>query len=101
MAADVSGLGPKGPEGDISTAPRTQLDAEASVRIAKGLTGIVYLPRLPRTGSLLAKSSHRGQGGGGALGTPAGRVLVLAGHDTNISHISGLLQPIPEAEDVA
>jgi len=28
----------------------------------------------------------------GALGIPASRVLVLAGHDTNISHISGLLQ---------
>jgi 4-phytase/acid phosphatase len=27
----------------------------------------------------------------GALGQPATRVLVLAGHDTNIAHIAGLL----------
>lgn len=41
-SADVSGLGPKGPSGDIYTAPHLQLDAQASIRIAKGFTAVIY-----------------------------------------------------------
>jgi TonB-dependent receptor len=41
-AADVSGLGPKGPTGDVYTLPHLQIDAQGSVRIARGLTAVVY-----------------------------------------------------------
>ena len=41
-AADVSGLGPNGPTGDVYTLPHLQLDAQASVRMGHGLTGVVY-----------------------------------------------------------
>jgi hypothetical protein len=41
-SADVSGLGPKGPSGDIYTLAHLQLDAQASFRIAKGLSAVVY-----------------------------------------------------------
>ena len=41
-AADVSGLGPHGPSGDIYYYPHLQLDAQASYRIGHGLTAVVY-----------------------------------------------------------
>jgi TonB-dependent receptor len=41
-ASDVSKLGPKGPTGDVYTLPHLQLDAQASVRVARGLTAMVY-----------------------------------------------------------
>ena len=41
-AADVSGLGPHGPSGDIYYYPHLQLDAQASYRIGYGLTALVY-----------------------------------------------------------
>jgi TonB-dependent receptor len=41
-SADVSGLGPHGPSGDIYTLAHLQLDAQASVRLAKGLSLVVY-----------------------------------------------------------
>jgi TonB-dependent receptor len=41
-AGDPTGLGPKGPTGDVYTYPHLQLDAQASVRIAKGFTAMVY-----------------------------------------------------------
>jgi TonB-dependent receptor len=41
-ASDVSELGSKGPSGDIYTLPHLQLDAQASVRIARGLSAVVY-----------------------------------------------------------
>ena len=41
-AADVSHLGPTGPTGDIYTLPHFQLDAQASVRLAHGLSFVVY-----------------------------------------------------------
>ena len=41
-SADVSGLGPTGPTGDIYTLPHLQLDAQASIRLARGFTAVVY-----------------------------------------------------------
>jgi TonB-dependent receptor len=41
-ASDVSGLGPKGPTGDVYTLPHLQLDAQASIRLGKGFSAIVY-----------------------------------------------------------
>jgi len=41
-SADVSDLGPKGPSGDIYTLPHLQLDAQASFRIGRGLSAVVY-----------------------------------------------------------
>ena len=41
-SSDVSELGPKGPSGDIYTLPHLQLDAQASFRIGKGLSAVVY-----------------------------------------------------------
>lgn len=41
-ASDVSGLGPKGPTGDVYTLPHLQLDAQASIRLAKGFSAVVY-----------------------------------------------------------
>ena len=41
-ASDVSGLGPHGPTGDVYTLAHTQLDAQASIRIAHGLSAVVY-----------------------------------------------------------
>jgi TonB-dependent receptor len=41
-ANDVSGLGPHGPTGDVYTMPHFQLDAQASVRLAHGLSFVVY-----------------------------------------------------------
>jgi TonB-dependent receptor len=41
-SSDVSGLGPKGPTGDVYTLPHLQLDAQASVRLSHGLTAMVY-----------------------------------------------------------
>ena len=41
-ASDVSKLGPTGPSGDVYTLPHLQLDAQATVRIARGLTAVVY-----------------------------------------------------------
>jgi len=38
--ADVSGLGPKGPSGDIYTLSHFQVDAQASYRFWKGLTAV-------------------------------------------------------------
>ena len=37
-AADVSGLGPNGPSGDVYTLPHLQLDAQASFRLGHGLS---------------------------------------------------------------
>jgi len=37
-AADVSGLGPKGPSGDVYTLAHLQLDAQGTVRLGKGLS---------------------------------------------------------------
>ncbi len=39
---DPSGLGPKGPSGDIYTYAHTQLDAQGSYRITHGLTAMAY-----------------------------------------------------------
>jgi len=41
-SADVSGLGPKGPSGDIYTLPHLQLDAQASIRLGHGLSAVIY-----------------------------------------------------------
>ncbi len=41
-ASDVSHLGPTGPTGDVYTLPHFQLDAQASVRLAHGLSFVVY-----------------------------------------------------------
>ena len=41
-ASDVSGLGPNGPTGDVYTLPHLQLDAQASIRLAHGLSAVVY-----------------------------------------------------------
>jgi TonB-dependent receptor len=41
-ASDVSALGPKGPSGDVYTLSHLQLDAQASVRLAHGLTAVIY-----------------------------------------------------------
>jgi hypothetical protein len=41
-SSDVSGLGPHGPSGDVYTLAHTQLDAQASIRIAHGLSAVVY-----------------------------------------------------------
>jgi TonB-dependent receptor len=41
-SADVSGLGPHGPSGDIYTLPHLQLDAQATFRIGHGLSAVVY-----------------------------------------------------------
>lgn len=41
-SGDPTGLGPKGPTGDVYTYPHLQLDAQASVRLAKGFTAVVY-----------------------------------------------------------
>jgi len=41
-ASDPSALGPKGPSGDIYTLPHLQLDAQASVRLAHGVSMIAY-----------------------------------------------------------
>jgi TonB-dependent receptor len=41
-ASDVSGLGPHGPTGDVYTMAHFQLDAQASVRLAHGLSFVVY-----------------------------------------------------------
>ena len=41
-SSDVSGLGPHGPAGDVYTLAHTQLDAQASIRIAHGLSAVVY-----------------------------------------------------------
>ena len=41
-ASDVSGLGPHGPTGDVYTMPHFQLDAQATVRLAHGLSFVVY-----------------------------------------------------------
>ncbi len=41
-ASDPSGLGPTGPSGDVYTLPHTQLDAQASIRMGQGFTGVIY-----------------------------------------------------------
>jgi TonB-dependent receptor len=41
-AADVSGLGPNGPSGDVYTLPHLQLDAQVSVRLAYGFSYVAY-----------------------------------------------------------
>ncbi len=41
-ASDVSGLGPHGPTGDVYTLPHLQLDAQASIRLAHGLSFVAY-----------------------------------------------------------
>ena len=41
-ANDASHLGPTGPSGDVYTLPHLQLDAQASIRLARGLSAIVY-----------------------------------------------------------
>ncbi len=41
-ASDVSGLGPHGPTGDVYTLPHLQLDAQASIRLGKGFSAVVY-----------------------------------------------------------
>jgi hypothetical protein len=41
-ANDPSGLGPKGPSGDIYTMPHEQLDAQGSVRLGGGFTFMAY-----------------------------------------------------------
>jgi TonB-dependent receptor len=41
-SADVSGLGPTGPTGDVYTLPHLQLDVQASIRLAHGFTAVVY-----------------------------------------------------------
>ena len=40
--ADPSGLGPKGPSGDVWTLPHTQLDAQVSYKITHNLTAMAY-----------------------------------------------------------
>jgi TonB-dependent receptor len=40
-AADVSGLGPRGPSGDVYTLAHLQLDAQASIRLGHGLSAVV------------------------------------------------------------
>ncbi len=42
-ASDVSGLGPHGPTGDVYTLAHFQVDAQASMRIARGLSAVVYV----------------------------------------------------------
>jgi TonB-dependent receptor len=39
--ADPSGLGPKGPSGDVYTLPHFQVDAQASYRVYNGLSAVV------------------------------------------------------------
>ncbi|MGA3096067.1 MAG: TonB-dependent receptor [Bryobacteraceae bacterium] len=41
-SSDPSGLGPTGPSGDVYTLAHFQLDAQASVRLAYGLSAVVY-----------------------------------------------------------
>ncbi len=41
-AADPTGLGPKGPTGDVYTYPHLQLDAQATAKLHKGLSAVVY-----------------------------------------------------------
>lgn len=41
-AADVSGLGPIGPSGDVYTLPHTQLDAQGTFQLYRGLKLVVY-----------------------------------------------------------
>jgi len=41
-ASDPSGLGPKGPSGDIYTMPHQQLDAQGSFRIGRGFSVMAY-----------------------------------------------------------
>jgi TonB-dependent receptor len=41
-SSDVSGLGPKGPSGDIYTLPHLQLDAQATIRLGHGLSAVIY-----------------------------------------------------------
>jgi TonB-dependent receptor len=41
-ADDPTGLGPRGPNGDVYTLAHLQLDAQASIRLARGLRAIVY-----------------------------------------------------------
>jgi len=41
-SSDPSGLGPTGPSGDVYTLAHFQLDAQASVRLAHGLSMVVY-----------------------------------------------------------
>jgi TonB-dependent receptor len=40
-SADVSGLGPRGPSGDVYTLAHLQLDAQASIRLGHGLSAVV------------------------------------------------------------
>ena len=40
-SADVSGLGPRGPSGDVYTLAHLQLDAQASIRLAHGLSAVL------------------------------------------------------------
>ncbi len=41
-SADPTGLGPKGPTGDVYTYPHLQLDAQVSARIYKGVRAVAY-----------------------------------------------------------
>jgi TonB-dependent receptor len=41
-AADVSGLGPTGPTGDVYTLAHLQVDAQASIRLGYGFTAVIY-----------------------------------------------------------
>ncbi|MGA2117548.1 MAG: TonB-dependent receptor [Bryobacteraceae bacterium] len=41
-ASDPTGLGPKGPTGDVYTAAHLQLDTQGSFRIGHGLSAVVY-----------------------------------------------------------
>jgi TonB-dependent receptor len=41
-SSDVTGQGPHGPTGDVYTLPHLQLDAQASMRIGKGFSAVVY-----------------------------------------------------------
>ena len=42
VGADPSGLGPKGPSGDVYTYAHTQLDAQGSYKIGRGFTAMAY-----------------------------------------------------------
>jgi hypothetical protein len=41
-SADVSGLGPHGPTGDVYTLPHLQVDAQSTIRMGHGFGAIVY-----------------------------------------------------------
>jgi hypothetical protein len=41
-ASDASGLGPKGPSGDVYSLAHLQLDAQGSIRLVRGLTMTAY-----------------------------------------------------------